>query len=139
MCQLQTQEAVSDATTEIETNTIPGRQWTLSNEATRLRQLRAARMSSKAAARGMNLLQLRAIGPQTRQNYAAYCLTFECGVRRQGKRVETDTEIDAAMSIWIEATFMEKSCKLRSAAAQWFDQQVPRFHSTRGGSKLPKT
>ena len=77
MRQIQAQEAVSDARTENETETAPRRQRTLSNEAARRRQLLAARMSSEAAARGMNLLQLGAHGPQTRQNYAASLLRFE--------------------------------------------------------------
>ena len=66
MRRVQEQEAPSDATTENETETVPRRQRILSDEAARRRQLLAARMSSEAAANGMNLPQLGAVGPQTR-------------------------------------------------------------------------
>ena len=57
MRQMQTQEAVSDATTENEAETIPRRQRTLSDEAARRRRLLVCRMANDAAANGMNLLQ----------------------------------------------------------------------------------
>ena len=99
--QFQAKEELSDATTENETETVSRRQRTLSNET-------AARMTSEAAAKGMNLLQLGAVGPQTRQNYAASLMKFEQWTNQQRRRIETDAEIDAAMSTWMEAEFYKK-------------------------------
>ena len=48
---------------------------------------------------------LGAVGPQTRQNYAASLLKFENWVNQQEKQVVTDAEVDAAMSAWTEAEF----------------------------------
>ena len=56
----------------------------------------------------MNLLQLRAVGTHTRQNYAASLMKFEQWTNLQRRRVETDAEIDAAMSTWTEAEFYKK-------------------------------
>ena len=82
MRQLKTNESFSGATTEKKTETASRRLWTLSNETARHRQLLAARMSSKAVARGRNLPHLGVGWPSD-----------------SGRPVETDAGIDAAMSI----------------------------------------
>ena len=91
MRRIQAQEAPSGATTQNERETVPRRQRTLSDEAARRRQLLAARMSSEAAANGMNLLQLGAVGPQTRPNYDAIILKFQSWVNQRKDQVVTDT------------------------------------------------
>ena len=83
---IEVQEALSDATTENETEAIPRRQRTLSDEAGRRRRLLVCRMANDAAANGMNLLQHGAVGPQTRLNYAASLLKFESWLEQRKKK-----------------------------------------------------
>ena len=122
---LQAQDAVSNATTENETETAPRRQRTLSNKAAHHQELLAARMSSEAAANAMNLLQLGAVGPQTRQKYAASLVT--------------DAEIDAAMSTWVEAEFVlgNPASSGERLLSTWMDKFTA--FGKRGARRLPNT
>ena len=136
---LQAQDAVSNATTENETETAPRRQRALSNKAAHRRELLAARMSSEAAAKGLNLLQLGAVGPQTRQNYAASLLKFENWVGQQGTQVVIDAEIDAAMSTWMEAEFVlgNPASSGERLLSAWMDKFTA--FGKRGARRLPNT
>ena len=135
---IQAQEAPSEATMENETETVP-RQRTLSDEVARCRRLLAARMSSDAAANGTNLLQLGAVGPQTRLNYASSLLKFEIWMNQREAKAVTDAEIDAAMSAWMEAEFMKGNpvSSREQLVSAWMDK-FPSL-GRHGARKLPNT
>ena len=129
----QADDADHGGMVEMEPNT------SLSNETACHRQLLAARMSSKAAAKGRNLLHLGAVGHLTRQNYAASLMNLEHRAKLQGRPVETDGGIDAAMSFGIEAEVTERNpvnsgTRLLSA---WIDRFSA--YNKSNGRKLPYT
>ena len=96
-------------------------------------------MSSDAAANWTNLLQLGAVGPQTRLNYASSLLKFEVWMNQREAKAVTDAEIDAAMSVWMEAEFMKgnPAGSREQLVSAWMDK-FPSL-GRHGARKLPNT
>ena len=122
MRRIQAQEAPNDATTENETETVPRRQRTLSDEAARRRRLLAARMSSDVAANGMNLQQLG--GSRTSDSAELRCLPPEirdldeparCKGRDRRRNRRRNVRLDG------RRVLERNSCELGGAVAQCLD------------------
>ena len=88
---------------------VPRRQNTLTDKDALRRRLRANRMSNDAATSGMNLPQHGTVEPQTPPIYAVSLVKFVKWVEHREKDVETDTEIDSAMSTWMKSEFEKGS------------------------------
>ena len=120
------QEVASYVTTESETEVVPRRQDTLTDRVALRRRLRADRTSNEAATSGMSLVENR-----TLPNYAASLVKFVNWVEHRERGVETDTEIDAAMSTWMKSEFKRNPGELGRAVGQCLGKQEPFTRKTR--------
>ena len=125
MRQIQAQEALSDATTENETEAIPQR------PAGRRRRLLVSRMANDAAASGMNLLQHGDVGPQTRLNYDASLLKFEGWLEQREENRDRRRNRRRNVHLDGKRVHERESGEPRRTVAQCLDGQVPIVQQTR--------